>query len=207
MANRVVRAVVVGASAALGVALVGAATAIPVVLLLRVDDKTLARWSDVGQATTPIGVFFSGLAFIGIAVTLAFQQRELRNQREELGITTELHRKSSEVALRQLHTDLIKMAIADPELLEVWPGIQPGATESRKDHYCNLILNLQKVAFEAETIGVEELRGALTHLMTSSDIRSFWARARVARAVVTESDVMEDFFTREVDAAFDRGAG
>jgi hypothetical protein len=53
------------------------------------------------------------------------------------------------------------MAIGDRELREVWPPIAPGVAESRKDHYCNLILNLQKVAYEAPTIELAELRGAL----------------------------------------------
>jgi hypothetical protein len=44
--------------------------------------------------------------------------------------------------MRQLHTDLIKMAIEDPELQSVWPDIAPGVAGSKKDLYCNLILNL-----------------------------------------------------------------
>ena len=48
--------------------------AVPVILLLNTDDRTLSRWSNVGQALSPIGVLFSGLAFIGIAVTLALLQ-------------------------------------------------------------------------------------------------------------------------------------
>ncbi len=111
-------------------------------------------------------------------------------------------RRSSEISLRQIHTDIIKMAIDDDELLEVWPEVYPGASETRKDHYCNLVLNLQKVAYETRTIELDELRGALRHLMTSRDIYSVWAKARAARAAVTGGDEAEDFFTAEVDAAF-----
>jgi Family of unknown function (DUF6082) len=88
----------------------------------------------VGQALEPVGVFFSGVAFIGIALTLFLQGRELQNQREELTITREEQQRSSEIALRQLHTDLIKMAISDRELREVWPPITPGVAETKKDH-------------------------------------------------------------------------
>ncbi len=93
------------------------------------------------------------------------------------------------------------MAIDDADLLAVWPEMSPGVSSGKKDHYCNLILNLQKVAFEANTIGLEELRGALRFLMTSPDMYAFWANARAARARITGVDDAEDFFTREVDLA------
>jgi hypothetical protein len=186
----------------MGTLLVIATIAVPTILLLRADDRTLSRWSDIGQALSAIGIFFSGLAFIGIALTLALQRRELQNQREELGVTREEQQRGNEVALRQLHTDLIKLALSDAELLEVWPPIEPGVAESRKDHYCNLILNLQKVAYEAGTIELEELRGALKYFMTSPDVYEFWAKARAPRIAITEGDEGEDFFTREVDQAF-----
>jgi len=185
-----------------GTLFVVATVAVPVILLLNTDDRTLGRWSNVGQALSPIGVLFSGLAFIGIAVTLALQRRELQNQREELGVTREEQQHSNEVAIRQLHTDLVKLALSDNELLEAWPPLEPGVNETRKDHYCNLILNLQKVAFETGTLELDELRGALTYFMTSPDVYEFWAKARAPRITVTEGDHGEDFFTREVDRAF-----
>jgi hypothetical protein len=193
----------IGISLLAGAVFVAASLVVPVVLLLHVDGRTLSRWSEIGQALSPIGVFFSGIAFIGIAVTLFMQRRELQNQREELGMTIQEQARSSEVTLRQLHTDIIKMAIEDPELLAVWPEISPGVAETRKDHYCNLILNLQKVAFEAGTIELAELRGALANLMTSPDMRLFWHKARTARISVTGGDTAEDFFTFEVDQAFE----
>ncbi|WP_378015322.1 DUF6082 family protein [Actinoplanes siamensis] len=174
----------------------------PIILLLNLDDRTLNRWSQVGQALQPVGVFFSGVAFIGIAVTLFLQSRDLQNQREELAMTREEQQRSGEIALRQLHTDLVKMAITDPELREVWPPMAPGVAETKKDHYCNLILNLQKVAYEAHTIELAELRGALNYLMGSADMYAFWQRARAARGAVTDGDEAEDFFTAEVDRAF-----
>jgi predicted outer membrane lipoprotein len=186
----------------IGLALVAASVVVPALWLLHTDDRTLSRWSQIGQALEPIGVFFSGVAFIGIALTLFLQGRELQNQREELAITREEQQRSGEIAIRQLHTDLIKMAITDRELREVWPPIAPGTAETKKDHYCNLILNLQKVAYEARTIELAELRAALRYLMTSRDVYLFWQKARDARGAVTAGDEAEDFFTAEVDRAF-----
>jgi uncharacterized protein DUF6082 len=196
------RPAVIATALAVGLALVTASVVAPILILLRLDDMTLNRWSQIGQALEPVGVFFSGVAFIGIALTLFLQTRDLQNQREELAITREEQQRNSEVALRQLHTDLIKMAISDRELREVWPPIAPGVAETKKDHYCNLILNLQKVAYEAHTIELAELRGALRHLMASRDMYAFWTKARAARGAVTGGDEAEDFFTAEVDTAF-----
>ncbi|URN10018.1 DUF6082 family protein [Actinomadura madurae] len=171
-------------------------------LLLRLDEEELARWSDIGQALSAIGIVFSGVAFIGIAAALLMQGRELRNQREELTIAREEQQRSSELAMRELHTELIKMAIDDPELRSVWPAPAPGHETTRKDHYCNLILNLQKVAYETHTIDLPELRGALRFLMISPDMRAFWSRTRSAHVAITDTDGPEEEFTTEVDAAY-----
>jgi Family of unknown function (DUF6082) len=187
---------------ALGTASIIALVVVPIFLLLGADEQTVQRWADIGQALSPVGVLFSGVAFVGIALTLTLQRRELQNQREELGIIQEEQQRSSEVALRQLHTDMIKMAIEDPELQAVWPDIAPGIRAGKREHYCNLLLNLQKVAYETHTIQLAELRAALRFLMTSRDMRSFWNNVRPAREAVTGGDEAEDFFTREVDAAY-----
>lgn len=134
-----------------GVAIVAASVALPMIMLLHSDEETLSRWSQIGQALAAVGVFFSGVAFIGIATALLMQQRELANQHEELRIVQEEQRRSSEISLRQLHMDIIKMAINDRDLLSVWPPTGQGATRGKKDQYCNLILNLQKMAYETGT--------------------------------------------------------
>jgi len=196
------RVLLASTSLAVGITGIAASLAVPLLLLLRLNDRQLNRWSEIGQALSPIGIFFSGTAFIGVAVALLIQQRELRNQHDEISIAREEQARSSEVVMRQLHTDLIKMAIEDPELQSVWPDIAPGVAGSKKDLYCNLILNLQKVAYETHTIELAELRGALQFLMTSRDMHLFWKKVRTARVQVTGSDQDEDFFTTEVDRAF-----
>lgn len=190
----------------MGIASVTASLAVPMLLLLRLNDEQLNRWSEIGQALSPIGIFFSGVAFIGVAIALLIQQRELRNQHDEISIARDEQARASEVVMRQLHTDLIKMAIDDPELLAVWPEMAPGMAGSKKDQYCNLILNLQKVAYETHTIELAELRGALRFLMTSRDMYLFWNKVRAARVAVTGGDEGEDFFTSEVDSAFGASA-
>jgi hypothetical protein len=175
---------------------------VPVVLLYRTDDATLTRWSLVGQAVEPIGILYSGAALFAVIVALALQRRQLRTQARELSIALREQERNSELALRQLHTDLIKMAIDDPELAGVWPPMAPGIQSGRTDHYCNLILNLQKVAFESGTIQKPELASVLHYLMGSPQMYSFWTKVRSARVAVTGGDAGEDFFTAEVDTAY-----
>jgi hypothetical protein len=175
---------------------------VPTFALAALDDPTLERWSLIGQAVAPVGVLYSGIALFAIMLTLVVQRHDLHNQRESLAVALDEQRRSSEIALRSLHVDLIKIALDDQELAEVWPPLAPGVPETRKDHYCNLILNLQKVAFEAGTIEEVELRGALAYLMRSPDMRRFWTKVRATRAEITEGDAAEDFFTTLVDEAY-----
>lgn len=179
-----------------------ASVIVPLVVLAALDDETLERWSLIGQAISPVGLLYSGLALFAIVLTLVLQQRDLSHQRESLNVALDEQRRSSEIALRALHVDLIKMAIDDNELAEVWPPLAPGVPETRKDHYCNLILNLQKVAYEAKTIEEAELRGALAYLMRSNDMYDFWTKVRATRVEITEGDTGEDFFTALVDDAY-----
>jgi hypothetical protein len=202
MSRRWAHGLAIGFAVFAGLLVVAVSVVVPVVLLVRLDDQALDRWAQIGQALEPVAVFFSGVAFVGIVLTLFLQGRELQNQREELTLIRDEQQRGGEIAIRQLHTDLIKMAIADHELRQVLPPLAAGIAETKKDHYCNLILNLQKIAYEAHTIELPELRAALTHLMGSPDMYRFWRKARAVRETVTAGDVAEDFFTGEVDRAF-----
>lgn len=90
VSRRKLHTVLTSAYLLLGVALVAATLAVPALLLLHVNNVTLNRWAEIGQALSSVGVFFSGIAFIGIAITLVIQRRELENQRDELGILSYL---------------------------------------------------------------------------------------------------------------------
>lgn len=172
-----------------------ASIAVPILLLLGSSDKTQERWSNIGQAMGIVGTLYSGIAFLGVGITFFLQRRQLTHQKEQIKLALDEQRRSSEISLRQLHVDLIKMEIDDPELEEVWPPLVPGVAETRKDHYCNLILNLQKVAYDAGTIQEPELRGMAQYLMTSPDIYEFWTKARSTRVQITGGDTEEDFLT------------
>jgi hypothetical protein len=60
--------------------------------------------SDVGQAYGAASAILAALALVGVVASLVLQAREAKASREQ--------------ALRALHTDLLKMAIDEPEFLE-----------------------------------------------------------------------------------------
>jgi Family of unknown function (DUF6082) len=121
--RRRLQVMLIGTCLVIGIAAIAASLVVPLLLLLRLNEAQLDRWSEIGQALSPVGIFFSGIAFIGVAVALLIQQRELQNQHDEISIARDEQARASEVTMRQLHTDLIKMAIEDPELLMVWPDM------------------------------------------------------------------------------------
>lgn len=174
----------------------------PIILLAHADDRELNRWSAIGQALTPVGIFFSGVAFIGIALTLLLQARDLRNQNDVLDIAREDQRRATLIALRGLHTEIMKLSIDDPELRSVWPGISPDPKDERKDEYCNLILNLQRMFYELHIYTLDELRAMLRYLMKSEEIYRFWKNARETRLSIESGNEVADIFNAEVHAAF-----
>lgn len=82
MTGRMRRALPMGLAIIARFLVVVLCTLVPVLLLFRLEEGELSCWSDIGQPISPVAVFFSGVAFLGIAVALLMQGRELRNQRE-----------------------------------------------------------------------------------------------------------------------------
>lgn len=82
----------------------------------------------VGQTYGAASAVLAGLALLGIAATLALQIREMRNTRE--------------VALRQSNSELLRMAMENPEYLECWgTNFPPDAGRAdRQRMYTNMII-------------------------------------------------------------------
>src|SRR5256885_2340471 len=91
---------------------------------------TWNRWSAAGQAFGVLTAVFSGFALAALVITFLMQLQELKAQRMELcqqrellgRAGTALHR-SAEAQLRNLHRDLMRLAMEDEELAEVWPTL------------------------------------------------------------------------------------
>jgi hypothetical protein len=79
---------------------------------------TWSRWSAVGQTFGALSTVVSGLALLAFVITFAAQVRELKMQRAELILQGEALERSrielyrtAEVGIRQLHQELLKVAI------------------------------------------------------------------------------------------------
>ena len=113
------------------------------------DSATWSLWGAVGESFGALNAIFSGLALAALVVTFWLQFKELRSQRMELSLQREsliqshqeLHR-AAEVNIRHLHVDLMKMAIDDPVLAELWPLAHTGLAPEclRQYFYANLML-------------------------------------------------------------------
>lgn len=67
------------------------------------------RLSFIGQTYGAASALLAVLALIGVSLSLAFQARESRATREQ--------------AFRAANTEMLKMAMDDPEYVECWGGI------------------------------------------------------------------------------------
>src|SRR2546423_8092597 len=94
---------------------------------------TWNRWSAAGQAFGVLTAVFSGFALAALVITFLMQLQELKAQRTELCQQRELLRqarvalhRSAEAEIRTLHTDLMRLAMDDDDLADVWPSLVAG---------------------------------------------------------------------------------
>jgi hypothetical protein len=148
------------------------------------------RWAKVGDAFGVLNGLLSGMAFVGLVVTLWVQFRELALQRSELRLQRDaiVHsgeelRRSADANLRMLHFELLKMAIDDPALAEVWPDPANAADErhSRQLLYANLVFQHLSLSMLVARYTDEQIREALRYTFDSPLMREYWRLARRAR--------------------------
>jgi len=104
------------------------------------------RLSFIGQTYGAASAILSVLALIGVVGALTFQARETKLAREE--------------ARRQAISDLLKMAMEDPDLDECWGPVPPPADpKTRKQQlYVNMIVAEWAMSFEMKTLRESRLR-------------------------------------------------
>ncbi|MEU4438614.1 DUF6082 family protein [Micromonospora chalcea] len=124
---------------------------------------------NVGQAYGAASAILAGLALIGVAASLVVQTREVKTAREQ--------------ALRGLHTDLLKMAIDDPGLLECWGPIEESTDLAwfRKHVYTNLIVSHWQLMWEVDALSELHLEVLADQFFKGTAGRRFWAEARGPR--------------------------
>jgi hypothetical protein len=116
---------------------------------------------------------------------------ELVLQRESLIRShTELHR-AAEVNFRHLHVGLMKMAIDDPVLAEVWPLAHTGLSPDRLRQYLYANLILQHIKLNLRIGAEAEMEGEIRYVFANPIMRMWWMDTAAARASMLEPDTDE----------------
>lgn len=162
------------------------------VVLLWIGRRPGYDWpllGNVGQTYGAASAILAGLALIGVVSSLRLQAREAKAAREQ--------------ALRALHTDLLKMAIDDPALLECWGPIEDAADVEwfRKHVYANLIVSHWQLMWEVDVLAAPHLEVLADQFFKGQVGRRFWAEARGPR-MKAETSRRARRFTLTVDRRY-----
>ena len=159
---------------------------------LRGDAGTWNRLGSVGEAFGVVNSILGGLGLAAILFTFWIQFRELRSQRDESSkqreslnhANEELYR-TAEANLRRLHLELIRMAIDDDLLAEVWPRAAPDISPERHRQYlyANLVVQHTWLALRIGDYRQADIEAGLRHIFRAPLMREFWAATAQFRKV------------------------
>ncbi|GAA3836101.1 hypothetical protein GCM10022403_080880 [Streptomyces coacervatus] len=147
----------------LGIALIALAAATPFLLRHAAPSRTdWAELADVSQTYAAVSTFFSGIALIGVVASLAYQARQVHNDREDAQLAA--------------HRELTLRLLDDPDLLVCWgPPPRPIPVKRAKQHaYVNLIVSFWHADYIVGRLSEEVVRGAAAHLFRGEIGREFW---------------------------------
>jgi hypothetical protein len=142
-------------------------------------------WGDVGEISEAGGALLSGLALVGVAVSLRMQRRQNQITAYE--------------ALRSVRGSLLQFAIENPRFLRLWGAGGEGAEDAA---YVSMIFSYLKMAFALRFLSERELVG-FCRVFSEPAVAGFWAKARddyLNDASATESRG----FARIVDREYQR---
>jgi hypothetical protein len=125
--------------------------------------------STVGQTYGAISAVIAVVALGGVAGSLVVQQREAKSNREQ--------------SLRVLHTDLLKMAMDNPEYMECWGPFRADndPTHLRQVMYTNMIISHWEMMYELGALTEGHLRELAAAMFRGDPGRRFWADSRERR--------------------------
>jgi hypothetical protein len=107
------------------------------------------------------------LALGGMTVSLVLRTREMRASRE--------------LAYRSIHTDLLKMAMDNPEYLQTFGPSELPDEKRCRSIYTNLIVSFWKTAYELGDLHETMLRTSAGKLFAGEEGQRFWQRTRDRR--------------------------
>lgn len=163
-------------------------------LALGVFQGATGRWerlSFIGQTYGAASAVISVLALVGVVLTLVYQARETKRAREE--------------TRRQAMSELLKMAMTDPDLDECWgPVPEPDDPKTRKQQlYTNMIVSAWEMSFEMGAIPERRLRYAANEMLRGQVGRDYWRDSREAR-LSTSANRRERRFHQIIDDEYQK---
>lgn len=151
-----------------------AAWCVPVVVLLAAvllsplalglftgDGVDWKRASAIGQTYGAASAVLSAIALAGVCVSIILQARANYQARVQ--------------AVREMHSDLLKMALDDPAFLRCWgPGPRSSALDERQAVYINLILSHWQARWDVQMLNERVLRRIADELFRGEAARLYW---------------------------------
>ncbi|MDC0771694.1 DUF6082 family protein [Streptomyces sp. HD] len=178
----------------LALALIALVAATPFLLAGAVGTRTdWPQLANVSQAYAAISVLFSGIALAGVAASLAYQARQVHNDREDAQLAA--------------HRELTSWLLNDPELLVCWgPPPRPVPALRAKQHaYVNLIISFWHADFIVHRLSASVVQGAAMHLFRGEIGREFWEmQGGNWKATATARGRRSRRFAELVDEGFSR---
>ncbi|HKT04895.1 MAG TPA: DUF6082 family protein [Rugosimonospora sp.] len=159
--------------------------------LLAIDTNRIDwnRLSSIGQSYGAISAVLSAAAVGGVAVTLILQNEQAKDARR--------------FAVREMHRELLRMAIDRPGLLDAW-GPFPARDTATPELavYTNLVVNYLVLLHQTGAAKVDEIRAHARFMATGEWPQQYWsATAETWRAAFSGADneiinVIDDEFQR-----------
>ncbi|MFG1864827.1 DUF6082 family protein [Microbispora bryophytorum] len=153
-------------------------------------------WGLVGQVGETYGgasAVLAALAFVAIAISLILQASQLRSARVQV--------------VRNIHRDLLRLAMENPSLYRPVIGAEAHATDDdvRQHLYAVLWMNYMSLAFEERVVFESSLRKEMLRgMFTSQSGRDWWERVRDAWHDGTRGSRAERKFYEIVDSEYRR---
>ncbi|MBV9729064.1 MAG: hypothetical protein JO309_06580 [Pseudonocardiales bacterium] len=119
------------------------------------------RLSNIGSTYGAVSAIIAAIALVGVATSLIIQSREAKATRTS--------------ALRNLHVDLLRMAMEDPAYMECWGTYLTDSFEGERQYaYVNLIINHWYSMYELDECTDAILLAMAAELFSSAPGRHFW---------------------------------
>ncbi|MGI5160540.1 DUF6082 family protein [Microbispora sp. CA-102843] len=181
----------------LTVALLVAIVVVASPMFLDLISRVIAiDWGLVGQVGETYGgasAVLAALAFVAIAISLMLQASQLRSARVQV--------------VRNIHRDLLRMAMENPSLYRPVIGAAGHATDDdvRQHFYAVLWMNYMRLAFEERVVLESPLRKEMLRgMFTSQSGRDWWEQARGDWYEGTRDSRAERKFYEIVDSEYRR---